>query len=105
MTVQVATLLRDAGPWGQGFPEPVFDGSFELVGQRVLGDAHLKMIVRPLGEDTRLDAIAFNQQAGEWRVGDPVRFVYRLDVNRYFATPGVQLVVEHIEPLTAEARR
>ena len=105
MTVEVATLLRDAGPWGQGFPEPVFDGSFELVGQRVLGDAHLKMIVRPLGEDTRLDAIAFNQQAGEWRVGDPVRFVYRLDVNRYFATPGVQLVVEHIEPLTADPRR
>ncbi len=28
MTMEVAQLLRDAGPWGQMFPEPLFDGHF-----------------------------------------------------------------------------
>ncbi|MEE8092927.1 MAG: single-stranded-DNA-specific exonuclease RecJ [Gammaproteobacteria bacterium] len=47
ITAEVATLLRDAGPWGQGFPEPLFEGRFELLRQRVVGDRHLKMTVKP----------------------------------------------------------
>jgi len=103
VTLEVASLLRNAGPWGQGFPEPLFEGSFELLRQRVLSERHLKMTVRGPGNDQPLDAIAFNLSPGDWEVGDSLRLVYRLDVNDYFATPAVQLIVEHIEPLTPGA--
>ena len=38
-----AEALRDGGPWGQGFPEPQFDGEFEVLGWRVVGERHLKL--------------------------------------------------------------
>ena len=98
LSLEVATLLRDAGPWGQGFPEPLFEGTFRLIRQRVVGDAHLKMTVAAEGGASRLDAIAFNRQPGEWKPGDRLRLAYRLDVNDYYATPSVQLVVEHVRP-------
>jgi len=103
VTLEVASLLRNVGPWGQGFPEPLFEGSFELVRQRVLADAHLKMTVRGGGNDKPLDAIAFHLSPGDWNAGDSLRLVYRLDVNDYFATPAVQLIVEHVERLTPGA--
>ncbi len=96
-TAEVAALLRDAGPWGQGFPEPVFDGRFELLRQRVVGDRHLKMTVRLVAADVRLEALAFNRQPGGWHEGDILRLVYRLELNDYFAGLPLQLVVEHIE--------
>jgi single-stranded-DNA-specific exonuclease len=97
LTVEVAALLRDAGPWGQGFPEPLFDGRFELLRQRVVGDKHLKMTVKLVAAEPHLEAIAFNQQPGGWHEGDILRLVYRLGLNDYFAGPPIQLVVEHIE--------
>ena len=98
LTFEVAALLRDAGPWGQGFPEPLFEGTFRLIRQKVVADAHLKMTVAADGSRTHLDAIAFNRQPGDWRAGDRLRFAYRLDVNEYYVTPSVQLVVEHVRP-------
>lgn len=103
LCVEVAALLRDAGPWGQGFPEPCFDGRFEVVGGRVVKDAHLKLKLRPAGGRATLDAIAFNA-AGKARPTGELRLVYRLGVNAYFAaTPRVELVVEHIESGPAAA--
>lgn len=96
-TVEVAVLLRDAGPWGQGFPEPAFEGRFKLLRQRVVGDKHLKMTVEPVATDLRLEAIAFNRQSGGWHEGDVLRLVYHLGLNDYSAGPPIQLVVEHIE--------
>ena len=98
LSLEVATLLRDAGPWGQGFPEPLFEGTFRLIRQRIVGDAHLKMSVAAEGGGSRLDAIAFNRQPGDWKPGDRLRFAYRLDVNEYYVTPSLQLVVEHVRP-------
>jgi single-stranded-DNA-specific exonuclease len=97
MTVEVAALLRDAGPWGQGFPEPRFDGRFELVRCKVLKDAHVKMTLRPVVGTASVDAIAFNRADEPWAPGDALTLVYRLDVNDYFATPRVQLIVDHVE--------
>lgn len=95
-----ATALRDAGPWGQGFPEPVFDGDFELLDRRVLGDRHLKMTVRIPGTDRVADAIAFNHTDEEWPGGvRRVVLVYRLDVNHYRGRRSLQLMVEHVEPV------
>lgn len=96
-SLETAERLRNAGPWGQGFPEPLFDGLFEVRSRRVVGERHLKLAVAPEGGEPVLDAIAFNQADDEHgAVGARVRLVYRLDVNEFRGTRTVQLVVEHI---------
>jgi single-stranded-DNA-specific exonuclease len=96
LSLETAKLLREAGPWGQGFPVPQFDGRFEILEQRVVGERHLKMALKPAGGSRRLDAIAFNTGL-EAMTGGQVRLVYRLDVNEYRGIENAQLVVEHIE--------
>jgi single-stranded-DNA-specific exonuclease len=90
-----AELLRDAGPWGQGYPEPLFDGVFALQGWRVVGEKHLKMELDVGGR--RLNAIEF----GGWR-GDPpsprVRIAFRLEPDDWRGGDAIQLVVVHREP-------
>jgi len=99
-SLELAELLRSAGPWGQGFPEPLFDGLFTVVKQRVVGEHHLKLSVRPDGGRRVLDAIAFNQAAEhELEIGQRVRLAYRLDSNQYRGLLGLQLMVEMIEKL------
>jgi single-stranded-DNA-specific exonuclease len=92
-------LLRDAGPWGQGFPEPLFEGVFAVVNQRLVGSSHLKLSLRPDGSRRVLDAIAFHQAAQQAQPGQKLRLAYRLDTNEYRGMLGVQLVVEHMECL------
>jgi single-stranded-DNA-specific exonuclease len=94
----LARELRDAGPWGQGFPEPLFDGEFEVVDRRVVGELHLKLKLRADGADHPLDAIAFNAREHWPTESRHVRLAYRLDVNHYRGTESAQLVVEHVEP-------
>jgi single-stranded-DNA-specific exonuclease len=96
--LELAELLRSAGPWGQGFPEPLFDGCFAVVNWRVVGDHHLKLAVRPDGGRQVLDAIAFNQAADhQLEKGQRLRLAYRLDSNEYRGSLGLQLLVEMIE--------
>ncbi|MDG2316858.1 MAG: single-stranded-DNA-specific exonuclease RecJ [Gammaproteobacteria bacterium] len=99
LTLEVASLLNDIGPWGQGFPEPLFEGSFLLLSQRVLGDKHLKMSIQTDSNKKPLDAIAFNCSPENLQIGELLHLVYRLNVNTYYALPKIQLIVEHIQPL------
>ena len=98
--LELATALRFAGPWGQHFPEPVFDGVFQIVSQRLVGEKHLKLVLFPASGSVLLDAIAFNVDLAVWP--DPsieqVEIAYRLDVNEYRGQRSVQLMVEHIAP-------
>jgi len=94
LTVEVAALLRDAGPWGQGFPEPCFDGRFEVLGFKLMRDAHLKMTVRPKSGGRPLEAVAFHRAAPP--PGDELVMAYRLDINDYWSPPKLQLIVEHM---------
>lgn len=98
LSLDVARLLRDAVPWGQGFPEPCFDDRFELVESRTLKDAHLKLKLKPLTASRVVEAIAFHQGEVDWPVGAVRRIAYRLAVNDYFLDERVQLIVEYIEP-------
>ncbi len=95
-SLTTAKLLRDAGPWGQGFPAPQFDGNFEILEQRVVGERHLKMFLRPIDGSRRIEGIAFGTGPlpATCRVA---RLVYRLDVNEYRGVESAQLAVEHIE--------
>lgn len=94
LSLRFARNLRNLGPWGSGFPEPVWHGSFTVLEQRTVGDRHLKMRVQPEGSRLVIDAIAFNQAGPEWR--GPVDLAYRLDVNQYRGSASAQLVVEQI---------
>jgi len=94
LNLDFARVLRDGGPWGAGFPEPVFSGGFDIVEQRTVGESHLKMRVRPKTENAIIDAIAFNQAGPAYR--GPVNLVYRLDVNEYRGIESPQLIVEQI---------
>jgi len=90
-----AELLREAGPWGQGFPEPQFDGEFEVLGSRVVGERHLKLELGHAGQ--RLNAIHFGGWEGVVPTGR-VRIAYRLEPDDYRGGDAVQLVVIHREP-------
>ncbi len=102
LSLAFARSLRDAGPWGAGFPEPLWSGDFELVESRTVGERHLKMRVRPAKGGSVIDAIAFNQGGTAHR--DTVRLAYRLDVNEYRGFESPQLIVEQIAPLGAPGR-
>jgi len=94
-----AEQLRAGGPWGQAFPEPVFDGVFSIVHRRVVGEHHLKMVVMPEGGDQTVDAIAFNwAPKGQMPDWERVHAAYRLDVNFYNGGRQPQLVIEYMEP-------
>ncbi len=97
ITLEMAEILREAGPWGQAFPEPLFDGTFQVVDQRLVGGKHLKMVLAKA--DRNLDAIAFNVNLNHWpnyRCA-AVNVAYRMDVNEFRGKRSVQLIVEHIE--------
>jgi single-stranded-DNA-specific exonuclease len=98
ISLETAEQLRAAGPWGQSFPEPLFDGEFQVSGARVVGDNHLKLSLGMNNGSRPLDAIAFNQAEGlDVATGQRVRLAYRLDVNEYNGRRSVQLLVEQIE--------
>mgnify|MGYP005983543675 FL=1 len=101
LTLPVAEMLRDGGPWGQAFPEPVFDGKFKLLQQRLVGDRHLKVMVEPAGGGPLLDGIAFNVDTRLWPDASirHVELAYKLDVNEFRGNRSVQLLIEHIWPL------
>ncbi|MBT7885648.1 MAG: single-stranded-DNA-specific exonuclease RecJ, partial [Gammaproteobacteria bacterium] len=92
---RVAGLVRDH-PWGQGFPEPIFDEGLEIVEQKVLKGGHLKLKLLSVRFPAALEGIFFNQD----RVIDRrnVRFAFKLDVNRYRGVDRVQLLIVHYWP-------
>ncbi|EBH7320437.1 single-stranded-DNA-specific exonuclease RecJ [Salmonella enterica] len=101
MSMEVAQLLRDAGPWGQMFPEPLFDGRFRLLQQRLVGERHLKVMVEPVGGGPLLDGIAFNIDTTCWPdngVRD-VELAYKLDINEFRGNRSLQIIIDDIWPL------
>lgn len=100
LTLGTAEMLRDAGPWGQAFPEPTFDGCFRLLQQRLVGERHLKVMVEPVGGGPLLDGIAFNVDTSLWPDSSvrEVELAYKLDVNEYRGKRSVQLLIEHLWP-------
>ena len=100
LSVDTARVLRGGGPWGQGFPEPVFDGEFRVVDSRIVGSRHLKLQLRA-GDARAIDAIAFGYIGGAQEdvamgPGQRVRVAYRLEVNEYRGVESVQLNCQHL---------
>jgi len=97
MTLSFAQLLRDSGPWGQNFTEPLFDDKFNLVQQRIVGEKHLKLVVEKSGQV--FDAIAFNVDLNRWpdHHAQQVHLAFRLDINEFRGKQSVQFIVEYLE--------
>jgi len=96
LSVALAQSISDSGPWGQGFPDPLFDGQFKVIDRRVVGEEHLKLRLQPVGGDEVVDAIAF-RSARLFRetLPEPWHVTYRLEVNRWRGQTGLQLNLQH----------
>lgn len=93
-----AKSLRDSGPWGQGFPVPVFDGEFKVLDYRIVGEHHLKLTLQPKNGEHSLAAIAFNYANYKWNNrASVVHAAYELDVNYFRGIETPQLLIKHLE--------
>ncbi|MGZ5051548.1 MAG: single-stranded-DNA-specific exonuclease RecJ [Methylobacter sp.] len=100
MTIEFADMLQNAGTWGQEFPEPLFDGFFDVIQSRIVGQRHLKLMLRkPFGE-LLIDAIAFFVDKPEsWLGLRQIRAVYKLDINEFRGNRNMQLIVQYFEKI------
>lgn len=101
--LETAELIKSVGTWGQGFPEPCFDGEFKILDQRAIGQNknHLKMLLEPRQGGVLLDAIAFNIDTRLYPDLSikQARLAYKLDINEFRGNRSLQLLVDYIEPI------
>jgi single-stranded-DNA-specific exonuclease len=96
-TLEMARALRLAGPWGQAFPEPVFDNRFECFSWRLMGEKHLRMSLRDPRDDALYDAVMFNAYDGN-PPPTTLRAAYELTINDWQGRESPRLLLRHIEP-------
>ena len=100
INLQLSEMLRSGGPWGMGFPEPLFHGRFRVTESRVVGEKHLKMTLSPEGSGKTVSGICFNQVSP----GDQppqlnlIRAIYRLDTSQFRGRQTLQLIIQSVEP-------
>jgi single-stranded-DNA-specific exonuclease len=99
MNLETCDALRLGGPWGKGFPEPLFDGEFEVLSARLVGERHLKLRLKP-ERGPLLEAIGFGQGERLELARGRVHLAYRLDVNEYRGERTPQLILEHLQSTT-----
>ena len=101
INMQTASMLREAGPWGQQFPEPSFQGIFKIKQQRIVGKNHLKLLLQLHSNPIyTFDAIYFNVDLDCWPSDkhQNVTCVYRLEINEFRDKESLQLVIEYMAP-------
>lgn len=94
MSLETAQVIESAGPWGQHFPEPVFDNQFEILEWKIVGDKHLKLQLRHNEGSKAVNAIAFNTVADDLPSFEKIHVAYRLNVNEFRNTRSLQLIVD-----------
>jgi single-stranded-DNA-specific exonuclease len=99
LSLDFASQLQEAGPWGQQFQEPLFDNSFDILDQRLVGQHHLKLVLRHQDGGEVIDAIAFNVDLNQWpnHRARQLYAAYKLDVNYYRGRQTVQLMIIHMQ--------
>ena len=100
MTIEIADLLQNSATWGQEFPEPLFDGVFDVIQSRIVGQRHLKLVLRKPVGDLVIDAIAFFVDRPEHWLGlRQIKAVYKLDINEFRGNRTVQFIVQYFEKI------
>ena len=105
ISMHTADLLRESGPWGQQFPEPCFEGVFTIKQQRIVGEKHLKLLLsHGSAPHINLDAIYFNMDTQQWpnSLVTQANCVYRLDINEFRGQQKLQLLVQHMVPVSGD---
>ncbi|TAM61746.1 MAG: single-stranded-DNA-specific exonuclease RecJ [Rhodanobacter sp.] len=97
LSLSLARQLRNAGPWGQAFPEPLFDNLFECASWKVMGESHLRLQLRDPRDGMLHDAVMFNAYHGQ-PPPTPLRAVYELGINDWQGRESARLLLRHIEP-------
>lgn len=95
LTTEFADLLNFYGPWGQGFPMPLFENEFIVEEATVLKEKHLRLTLIDPRDGASIKGIYFN--APEHNLPERVRVVYELNVNVYKQWRNPQLMIRHIE--------
>jgi single-stranded-DNA-specific exonuclease len=96
-TLDMARLLRFAGPWGQAFPEPIFDNRFECFSWRLMGERHLRLSLRDPRDDSLHDAVMFNAYDGQPPPA-VLHAAYELTINDWQGRESPRLLLRHMEP-------
>jgi len=100
--VNMARELRFVAPWGQNFPEPLFDAQFEVVNFRLLGSEknHLKLTLQDPVSQQVYDGILFNLERHDIDVNNlsRVHVVFEMDVNEFRGQENLQLMIRHLTP-------
>ena len=98
LSLATAKIIKASGPWGQGFPVPVFDGEFKVLDYRVVGEHHLKLTLQSPEGSSSINAIAFNYANFDWNNrAAVVHAAYELDVNHFRGIESPQLLIRHLE--------
>lgn len=107
LNIDLAHLLQDAGPWGQQFPEPLFDNDFEILDQRLVGSNHLKLTLSLPQSGEPIDAIAFHVDLNSWpnHRAAYIHALYRVDINEYQGRRRLQLIIEAMEVVEVHTPR
>jgi single-stranded-DNA-specific exonuclease len=96
-SLMLARQLRQAGPWGQAFPEPLFDNLFECAGWKVMGERHLRLQLRDPRDGSVHDAVMFNAYHGQPPL-PKMRAAYELVINDWQGRETPRLLLRHVEP-------
>lgn len=100
LDISLAEKINLSGPWGQGFPEPLFDGEFEIHNAKIVGEKHLKLQLRLSGNNQIIDAIAFNTTDEDWTESiNRIQTVYKLDINEFAGKRNLQLILDYVVPV------
>jgi len=94
----LARALRLAGPWGQGFPEPLFEDEFQLVSWRVMGETHLSLSLQHPTRSQPLDAVMFGVYDGTPPPGH-FRAAYHLQLDEWNGRERLRLLLRQWQPL------
>lgn len=102
LTLDMAQTLKSEGPWGQGFPEPVFDGQFKVINHRILKEKHIKFVLSGYG-GLVFDAIAFNIDPTQYAIAEDcaINVAYRLDINEYRGKTTMQLLIDYFDVVSS----
>lgn len=100
--IETAKILKETGPWGANFPEPIFDGIFLVHQQKLIGTKHLRMVLEPLAGGPLLNAIAFNIDLNYWpdQSVKKVEIVYHFEVNDFRGNETINLLIRHLWPIS-----
>lgn len=100
INVEFAETLANASTWGQAFPEPIFHDSFEVIQVRIVGQQHLKLVLRKANSEQLIDAIAFFvDQVEGWLGVRKILAAFKLDINEFRGQRSVQLILHYVEKI------